>query len=204
VRFEAVEPGDGVAEAADIGGQRRRTADMGQQEVGGGVVADRQDGLAEGADRQGTVREVGGGDRRDREEVGGAVAQSARQAVASGVHVGQDARGEHALAGAANAEALVGPVRQAAAGAGIADMHAEPAAGLPFDRGDRIGRRMGWPGASGEQSAGGGERDAAGDGQGHSGSAPLSACNLSPSRRLSQANQGDRSWTRTSATNFGR
>ena len=123
--FDAVEAGDGVAERACELGEAGRAADVGEDEVGGGVVAVVDGGGADLRERHAGCAGVVLGDGRVGDEVGLLEDDALVETLLAGVDVSEYGSGGDEFEGAAHGEALVAAMEGADAGAGVEDGDAE-------------------------------------------------------------------------------
>lgn len=153
----AVEAGGRVTDAADERGYCGRSAGEFEEQVRCRVVADGEGGVAQGgnglAGRRVSCRHRGVLERRL-----GAVADEPVEQRGLGGGAVQHGGGEGQPRGRGHQEPLPAPVRHGRAGSGVESVHAEPAAGAAFERGEvRIVRRGGgrwWHGRGSGRSRG--------------------------------------------------
>ena len=168
VGLGAVKAGDGVAEGAAEGSIGRRTAEVSEEEVGGGIVGLDQGGGAEVVQRHG-VAGVGLGEGGVAEEGFGWDWEFGVQGVLIVVDSFEDGGYEEELEGAAHGEAFVGAMACGLVGKGVQDGDAKAAVVSGFDLSECGGEGVElWDGGGEEawgegEGGGGGEEGAAGE-----------------------------------------
>ena len=130
LRLVMVEPRDRISGRTPERGQRGGAAGPRQQQVGAGIVAELDDGLAHVEYRHGARGKILFGDRRIVENIRRAIGDHVLQTVLAAVDARQYAGGQRGLERAAHDEALLGTPDQLRAACEIFGMKADPSTGF--------------------------------------------------------------------------